>query len=107
MAVEPDLFEAAHRLARCYVRDGLSFWDAIQEAARLDPVGGIEAFKTSAMYQLERAESRELRAEIKELERRRDPAAAESEAYEREMESRLALEREHDCLLSPMDYSTT
>jgi hypothetical protein len=70
MGVEIDLFEAAHRLARRYVRDGLSFWDALQEASRLDPAQGIERFKTSALYQLERAldaeraESRELRAEI-------------------------------------------
>jgi uncharacterized protein YlxW (UPF0749 family) len=105
MGAEMDLFEAAHRLARRYVRDGLSFWDALQEASRLDPAQGIERFKTSALYQLERAleaeraESRELRAEIKELERRLDPDAAESEAYEREMESRLARERERQAPL--------
>ena len=100
MADEPDLFEAAHRLARRYVQDGLSFWDALEEASRFDPASGIQRFMSSALYQLEkalateRAESRELRAEIVELERRLDPDAAESEAYEREMESRLARERE-------------
>ena len=100
MGVEMDLFEAAHRLARRYVRDGLSFWEALEEAARLDPVVGVARFMSSALYQLEkalaaeRAESRDLRAEIKELERRLDPDAAESEAQEREIESRLARERE-------------
>ena len=29
MSVQSDPFEAAHRLARRYVEDGLSFWDAI------------------------------------------------------------------------------
>jgi len=28
MGMELDLFEAAHRLARRYVEDGLSFWEA-------------------------------------------------------------------------------
>jgi hypothetical protein len=105
MAVETDHFEAAHRLARRYVRDGLSFWDAIEEASRLDPVVGIARFMSSALYQVEkalaaeRAESRELRAEIKELERRLDPDAAASEAWDREMESRLARERERQAPL--------
>ena len=100
MGAETDRFEAAHRLARRYVRDGLSFWEALEEASRLDPAQGIERFKTSALYQLEkaldaeRAESEALRAEIKEVERRLDPDAAESEAQEREIESRLARERE-------------
>jgi len=105
MGAETDCFEAAHRLARRYVRDGLSFWDALQEASRLDPAQGIERFKTSALYQLERAldaeraESRELREQLKELERRLDPEAAETEAYEREMEGRLARERERQAPL--------
>lgn len=105
MADEPDLFETTHRLARRYVEDGLSFWNALEEASRLDPASGIQRFMSSVLYQLEkalaaeRAESRELRAEVKELERRLDPDAAESEAYEREMESRLARERERQAPL--------
>ncbi len=93
-------FEAVHTLARRYVLGALSFWDAITEAARLDPLTGIEAFKSSAIYQLERvveplrAENRALRVEIQELERRLDPSAAEEEAFEHEMEYRLARERE-------------
>jgi len=87
-------FDAFHNLARRYVLGGLSFWDAIQEAARLDPASGIESFKSSAIYQLERAvetlrgENGALKAEIKELERKLDPLAAEEEAFEHEMESR-------------------
>ena len=105
MGAETDRFEAAHRLARRYVRDGLSFWEALEEASRLDPVVGIERFKTSALYQLEkalaaeRAESRDLREQVRELERRLDPFAAESEAHEREIESRLARERERQAPL--------
>ena len=100
MGVQSDPFETAHRLARRYVRDGLSFWEALEEASRLDPAQGIERFKTSALYQLEkalaaeRAESRALREQVKEIERRLDPYAAETEAYEREMESRLTRESE-------------
>lgn len=100
MGVEPDLFEAAHHLARRYVQDGLSFWEALEEASRLDPGSGIQRFMSSALYQLEkalaaeRAVARELREHVKELERRLDPDAAESEAHEREMESCLARERE-------------
>ncbi|MBI4611393.1 MAG: hypothetical protein HY726_20575 [Candidatus Rokubacteria bacterium] len=100
MGSQSDLFEAAHQLARRYVFGGLGFWDAIQEAARLDPRSGIEAFKSSAIYQLEKAvtmlqaENGELKTEIKELERKLDPFAAEEEAFEHEMESRLARERE-------------
>lgn len=92
--------EAFHQLARRYVLGGLSFWDAINEAARLDPQAGIEGFKSSAIYQLEkavamlRAENLELKAEIHELERKLDPFAAEAEAFDHEMESRLARERE-------------
>ena len=105
MAVEPDLFEAARRLARRYVQDGLSFWDALEEASRLDPAVGIQRFMSSTLYQLEkalaaeRAECRELREQVKGLERRLDPDVAESEAYEREMESRLARERERQAPL--------
>ncbi len=93
-------FEAFHNLARRYVLGGLSFWDALNEAARLDPRSGIEAFKSSAIYQLEkavatlRAENGALKAEVKDLERQLDPFAAEAEAFEHEMESRLARERE-------------
>ena len=100
MGVESNHFETVHRLARRYVSDGLSFWDALDEASRLDPRSGIEAFKSSALYQLEkavatlRAENLELHAEVKELERKLDPFAAETEAFEHEMESRLARERE-------------
>jgi len=100
MGVPTDQFEAVRQLARRYVWDGLTFWDALGEAARLDPRHGIEAFKSSAIYQLEkavatlRAENAELRAEIKEREHRLDPFAAEEEAFEHEMESRLAHERE-------------
>jgi predicted RNase H-like nuclease (RuvC/YqgF family) len=92
-------FDAFHNLARHYVLGGLSFWDAITEAARLDPLAGIEGFKSSAIYQLEKAvatlqaENGALKAEIKELERKLDPFAAEEEAFEHEMESRLARER--------------
>jgi len=98
--VSPDQYEAFQQLARRYVLGGLSFWDAINEAARLDPRFGIEGFKSSAIYQLEkavamlRAENGELKTEIKELEGKLDPFAAEEEAYEHEMESRLAHERE-------------
>ena len=105
MAVEPDLFEAAHRLARRYVRDGLSFWEALEEASRLDPDVGVARFMSSALYQLEkalaaeRAESRELREQVEQLERRLDPDAAEDEAREREIESRLARERERQAPL--------
>lgn len=42
-------FDAFHNLARRYVLGGLSFWDAITEAARLDPGSGIEGFKSSAL----------------------------------------------------------
>ena len=100
-----DRYDAAHRLARRYVEDGLSFWEALEEAARLDPPSGIQRFMSSALYQLEkalaaeRAECRDLRAEVKELERRLDPDAAESEVYERETESRLARERERQAPL--------
>lgn len=105
MGAEPDLFEMAHRLARRYVRDGLSFWEALEEASRLDPDSGIRRFMSSALYQLERAmaveraEGEALRAEIKELERRLDPEAAESEAQDREIESRLARESERQAPL--------
>jgi len=100
MGVEVDRYEALRCLARRYVWDGLSFWDALNGAARLDPAHGIEVFKSSALCQFERAldaaraENRQLRAEIKELEHRLDPLAAEEEAFEHEMESRLARERE-------------
>jgi len=100
MGSEIDLSAAAHQLARRYVFGGLGFWDALGEAARLDPRAGIEAFKSSVIYQLEKAvatlrdENRELHAEVKDLERQLDPVAAEAEAYEHEMESRLARERE-------------
>ena len=49
MAPELDHFEAAHRLARRYVEDGLSFWDALQEASLLDPAVGIQRFMSSAL----------------------------------------------------------
>ena len=100
MGSQIDLFEAAHHLARRYVFGGLGFWDALNEATSLDPRSGIEAFKSSAIYQLERAvetlrgENGALKAEVKELERKLDPLAAEEEALEHEMESRLARERE-------------
>ena len=98
--VSPDQYEAFQQLARRYVLGGLSFWEAIQEASRRDPQAGIEAFKSSTIYQLDkavatlRAENGALKAEIKELERRLDPLGAEAEAYEHEMESRLAHARE-------------
>jgi predicted RNase H-like nuclease (RuvC/YqgF family) len=100
MGVETNHREAFYHLARRYVLGGLSFWDALTEAARLDSCSGIETFKSSAIYQLEgavetlRAENRELRAELKDLEQKLDPSDAEAEAFEREMESRLARERE-------------
>ena len=100
MGVETNHREAFYHLAPRYVLGGLSFWDAINQAARLDSCSGIETFKSSAIYQLEcavetlRAENRELRAELKELEHRLDPFAAEAEAFEHEMESRLSRERE-------------
>jgi predicted RNase H-like nuclease (RuvC/YqgF family) len=100
MGVETSHSEGFRNLARHYVLGGLSFWDAITEAARLDSWSGIETFKSSAIYQLERAvetlcaENHALRTEIKELERKLDPFAAEEEAFEHEMESRLARERE-------------
>ena len=84
MAVEPDLFEAAHRLARRYVSDGLSFWEALEEASRLDPAQGIERFISSALYQVEkalaaeRAESCQLRAEIKRWASSGNPSLRES-----------------------------
>ena len=98
--VSPDQYDAFHNLARRYVLGGLSFWDAINEAARLDARFGIEAFKSSAIYQLEKAvatlqaENGALKEEVRELEHRLDPLAAEEEAFEHEMESRLARERE-------------
>ncbi len=100
MGVETDQRAAFSHLARRYVLGGLSFWDAITEAARLDPLTGIEAFKSSAIYQLEkavatlRAETHALQAEIQELERQLNPFTAETEAFEHEIESRLAHERE-------------
>ena len=60
---------------------------------------------SSALYQLERAldaeraESRELREQVKEMELRLDPDGAETEAWDREMESRLARERERQAPL--------
>ena len=95
MSDEPHLFEAAHRLARRYAEDGLSFWEALEEASRLDPDVGVARFMSSALYQVEkalaaeRAESRDLREQVKELERRLDPEAAESEARERERQAPL------------------
>ena len=76
MGSQIDLFEAARQLARRYVFGGLGFWDALTEATRLDPRSGIEAFKSSTIYQLERAvetlrgENGALKAEVKELERK-------------------------------------
>ena len=98
--VSPDQYEAFYQLARRYVLGGLSFWDAINEAARLDPRFGIEGFKSSTIYQLEKAvatlqaENGALKEEVRDLERKLDPFAAEAEAFEHEMESRLARERE-------------
>ncbi len=83
MGVETSRFEALHRLARRYVEDGLRFADALEEAERVERAFGREAFKSSVIYQLEkavaslRAENRALRAEVQELERRLDPFAAE------------------------------
>lgn len=100
--VSPDQYEAFQQLARRYVLGGLSFWDAINEAARLDPGSGIEAFKSSTIYQLEKAvatlqaENGAFKEEVRELERKLDPFAADKEAYEHEMESRLARERERE-----------
>ena len=71
-----DRYDAAPRLARRYVWDGLSFWEALEEASRLDPASGVQRFMSSALYQLEKA------------------LTAEREAYDREIESRLARERE-------------
>jgi hypothetical protein len=95
MGGEPDRFELLRRLARRYVWDGLGLWEALDEALRLDPVSGIQTFKSSALYQFEkalavaRAENRALRARVDEMERQLDPFADE-----REIQSRLARERE-------------
>ena len=42
MGVNPDLFEAAHRLARRYVRDGLSFWQALTKGRAVFVEGRLQ-----------------------------------------------------------------
>ena len=77
------------RRALGLVLDSLGLRHAHDEVVRRDRVAELETTVTAL-----RAENRALLAEVRELEHQLYPLEAEIDAFEHEMDGRLALERE-------------
>ena len=77
------------RRALGFMLDALGLRHARDEAVRRDRIAELERTVTAL-----RDENRALRAEVRELEHQLYPLESEIAAFEREMDGRLALERE-------------
>lgn len=79
-----------------FMLDALGLRHAHEEIQRLERIEELERTVTalSAETHALRAQNRRLRAEVRELERELYPEAAELEAWEREVDSRIAHERD-------------
>ena len=79
------------RRALSFMLEALGLRHARDEVVRRDRIAELEGTVTAL-----RAENRALRAEVRELEHQFYPLESEIAAFEREMDGRLALERERD-----------